>query len=116
MLFCLVLSLKFLYFQDNFGFPVYHSLHDTFHYVKTFMDPDFHIHRAIAQVMAFSVLALADDERLPMNATKYAEKLSFGVKALVKNHGDALRKYNITPGTCKDWEFVIDLNNNAAKP
>ena len=84
--------MKFLYFQDDFGYPVYHSLHDTFHYVKTFLDPDFHIHCAIAQVMAFSVLALADDERLPMNATKYAEKLSFGVKVLVENHGDTLRK------------------------
>ena len=62
------------------------------------MDPDFDIHHAIAQVMAHAVLALADDEILPMNATKYAEKLSFGVKVLVENQGDALRKYNITIG------------------
>ena len=62
------------------------------------MDPDFHTHRAIAQVMAHSVLALADDQILPMNATKYAEKLRFGVKALTEKHGDVLTNYNITIG------------------
>ena len=88
-----------LLFQDNFGYPVYHSLHDTFHYVKTFIDPEFHTHRAIAQVMVHSVLALADDKFLPMNVTKYAERISYGMRAMLEKYGTVLTGLNITVGT-----------------
>jgi hypothetical protein len=79
------------------------------------MDPDFELHRAIAQVMAFSVLALADGELLPMNVTRYAEKLSLGVKTLVENHGEALRKDNITTGKCEDVELSMSCGENVTQ-
>ena len=79
------------------------------------MDPDFRIHRAISQVMAFSVLALADNRLLPMNATNYAERLIVGVKALLGNHGEELRKYNITSGKCKDVELTTTLPASCSK-
>ena len=66
--------------------------------MKTFIDPGLLVHRTIAQVMTHFVLALADNHLLPMNASKYAEKLSLGVKTLAEKHGDVLDKYNVTIG------------------
>lgn len=82
----------------NFGYPTYHSLHDTFHYVTTFVDPHFYIHRAVAKVMARTALALADNELLPMKASKYGEKLQRGLNDFERKYGFVLKKNNITLG------------------
>ncbi|XP_028395998.1 putative N-acetylated-alpha-linked acidic dipeptidase [Dendronephthya gigantea] len=94
-------EIRYVSAKDNFGYPVYHSLHDTFHYVKTFIDPEFHTHRAIAQVVTHSLLALADDEFLPLNATKFAERISSGMRAFLEKYGTVLTKFNITVGYLK---------------
>ena len=34
------------------GYPVYHSVYETYELVEEFVDPDFHIHQQVAKVMA----------------------------------------------------------------
>ncbi|XP_046848133.1 putative N-acetylated-alpha-linked acidic dipeptidase [Xenia sp. Carnegie-2017] len=89
-------EIRYVASKVNFGYPTYHSLHDTFHYVTTFVDPHFYIHRAVAKVMARTALALADNELLPMKASKYGEKLQRGLNDFKRKYGFVLKKNNIT--------------------
>lgn len=54
------------------SYPVYHSTHDTLHWLKTFVDPQFKIHLAVAKFAASVLLKLSDSALLPFNTTKYA--------------------------------------------
>ena len=56
-------------------YPVYHTVHDTFYWQKTFNDPHFTTHLSMSQIGARIVLEAADTPILPYNLTDYKEAL-----------------------------------------
>ena len=60
-------------------YPVYHSLHDTYHWVKTFMDPKFACHRAVGEFTGRLLLQYADSIVIPFDPRTYTQALQKGV-------------------------------------
>lgn len=75
------------------SYPVYHSIHDTYYWVKTFVDPNFKIHLAVGQYMSRVLMKFANSVFLPMDPTNYVPILKKQVQHLEKN--PALKKHNI---------------------
>ena len=67
------------------SYSMYHSVHDTFNWMKTFVDPDFEIHLAVARYSASVLLKFADAPLLPFNATRYAAVIKKYSHSLVSN-------------------------------
>lgn len=67
------------------SYPVYHSLHDTFYWMKTFVDPEFKTHLAVAKYAGIFLLKLSDSALLPFNTTTYGELLKSKTKSLEMN-------------------------------
>ena len=80
------------------NYPVYHSVHDTFHWMKTFVDRDFEYHRAMAQLWLQISLTLADTPLIPFNCTKYADRLTYYAKDIKKKYEKILTQQKITLG------------------
>ena len=58
------------------GYPVYHSVYDSFHWMEQYGDPGFAYHRVAAQLWGLLALDLSSAEVLPMNMTHQASKLA----------------------------------------
>ena len=80
------------------SYPAYHSIHDTFYYVKNFVDPHFTTHLATARIWASTAFLLAQTPVLPINCSDYAAALNKGVADIQKKHGNALDKEGISLG------------------
>ena len=80
------------------GYPVYHSVHDSFHWMKYFVDRDFEYHRAIAQIWLELSLQLSDSVILPFNCSRFAERLADYAGAFEKLYGQTLAQHNIPLG------------------
>jgi hypothetical protein len=78
------------------GYPVYHSVHDTFYWMKTFADPYFKSHLTISQVTARLLIVTCDSPIIPFSLGPYATTLASGFDALKKNEGARLLSKNIT--------------------
>ncbi|XP_022779944.1 N-acetylated-alpha-linked acidic dipeptidase 2-like [Stylophora pistillata] len=76
------------------AYPVYHSVHDTFYWMKTFVDPEFQTHLAVTKFAGAFLLKLSDSELLPLNTTTYGEVLQSKAVLLEKNA--TLRVHNIS--------------------
>jgi len=61
------------------SFPVYHSLHDTYHWVKTFIDPKFECHRSVGEFTGRLLLQYADAIVIPFDPRTYTQALQKGV-------------------------------------
>ncbi|XP_071833272.1 putative N-acetylated-alpha-linked acidic dipeptidase isoform X2 [Apostichopus japonicus] len=57
------------------GYPLYHSMYETFYLVNDILDPSFEYHRVIARVCAELARNLADSLILPFKASDYAFKM-----------------------------------------
>ena len=79
-------------------YPVYHSVHDSFHWMKTFIDHDFQYNRAVAQVWIELTMTIADSVIVPFNCTRFAQKLKGYTEDFVKVNGKKLSNQNITLG------------------
>ncbi|XP_066273766.1 N-acetylated-alpha-linked acidic dipeptidase 2-like [Branchiostoma lanceolatum] len=69
-------------------YPVYHTVYDTFYYVKNFIDPDLSYHRAVTQVLGNTLLRLSDSTLLPFSLGGYAmmiEDFTNAAEASYKN-------------------------------
>ncbi|XP_077998419.1 putative N-acetylated-alpha-linked acidic dipeptidase [Glandiceps talaboti] len=68
------MELQYIHHYENWFhmYPLYGSAYDNFYSVKKFIDPDFEIHRAMAQVVGTVLLELSDSLILPLNITHYA--------------------------------------------
>ncbi|XP_038053369.1 putative N-acetylated-alpha-linked acidic dipeptidase [Patiria miniata] len=55
------------------GYPMYHSVYETFKLVDMYYDPGFPYHRAITQLVSELARNLADSVVLPMDVAVYAE-------------------------------------------
>lgn len=110
------------------NYPVYHSLHDTFHWMKTFVDRDFEYHRAIAQLWLQISLTLADQPLIPFSCTKYADRLTYYAKDIKNKYEKILTQQKITldhfmsavknfsnaASTFNDWLNAVDQTNPLA--
>ena len=103
---------SFLYFlfQVKFhnisSYPTYHSIHDTFAYVKKFVDPQFTTHLAIAQVWASAAFLLAHTPILPINCSDYATALRRGALDIKKTYEDDLTQKGISLGEFDKFLFM----------
>jgi len=82
--------------MDRSLYPVYHTVHDTFYWQKTFNDPHFKAHLLMSQIAARIVLEAADTPLLPFNLTDYKEALKSNLEALEKDYKSLLQKGNVT--------------------
>lgn len=86
-----------LQFHSNISsYPTYHSIHDTFAYVKKFVDPDFTTHLAVAQVWGSAAFLLAETPVLPINCSDYAVALNKGLSNVQKKYERALTQKGIS--------------------
>ncbi|XP_038076194.1 N-acetylated-alpha-linked acidic dipeptidase 2-like isoform X2 [Patiria miniata] len=58
------------------SYPVYHSVYETFYYMKTFLDYDFLRHQAVARLWAEVARDLAESVILPFDCTDYVTKIT----------------------------------------
>lgn len=85
-----------LKFHNITSYPTYHSIYDTFAYVKRFVDPHFTTHLAIAQVWASTAFLLAETPVLPINCSDYAVALNKGALDIKKKYEGDLTKKGIS--------------------
>ena len=90
-----------LKFHNITSYPTYHSIYDTFAYVKRFVDPHFTTHLAIAQVWASTAFLLAETPVLPINCSDYAVALNKGALDIKKKYEGDLTKKGISLGKCQ---------------
>lgn len=77
-------SADFSYFfgyKNSFElYPVYHNQHDTFYWVKKFVDPKFKFHESMAKFQGGMLLDLADLPLLPYDVERLANTLKEAIK------------------------------------
>ena len=76
------------------SYPVYHSIHDTFYWMKTFVDPEFKTHLAVTKYAGIFLLKLSDSELLPFNTTTYGELLE--KKSIALETSARIKSHNIS--------------------
>ena len=54
--------------KEAFPYPVYHTITETYDWVKQYLDPDYRLHLTVAKLCAIFLLRLADNPLLPMNS------------------------------------------------
>ena len=77
-------------------YPVYHTVHDTFYWQKTFNDPNFKAHLLVSQISARVVLEAADIPLLPFNLAELKKALKGNLDVLEKEYKSLLKKGNIS--------------------
>ncbi|KAF2458309.1 N-acetylated-alpha-linked acidic dipeptidase [Lineolata rhizophorae] len=53
----------------------YHSNYDSYHWMSTFGDPEFTVHKAIGQYLALLTYHMASDDLIPADLQNYAEQM-----------------------------------------
>nr|QZX63209.1 2 N-acetylated-alpha-linked acidic dipeptidase 2-like protein 2 [Halisarca dujardinii] len=96
-----VSSMAFTYSSDPKTSPytfyaMYHSLHDTFSWMKKFIDSDFTYHLAIGQLWLRAALVMATSPILPFGVIEYGDKLSELASSLNETFYDTLVQKNIS--------------------
>ena len=94
-------------FHKISAYPTYHSIHDTFAYVKKFVDPQFTIHLTIAQVWVSIAFLLAETPVLPINCSDYAVVLNKSAMDIQKKYGSTLEQKGISLGK---WNVIERLS------
>ncbi|KAL8922738.1 MAG: hypothetical protein Q9172_003453 [Xanthocarpia lactea] len=71
-----------LQFSGAHDSPVYHyhSNYDSFHWMDTYGDKDWHYHTTITKIWALAAASLVESPIIPFSATTYAESLASYVK------------------------------------
>nr|QHX41452.1 N-acetylated-alpha-linked acidic dipeptidase [Halisarca dujardinii]QIZ30868.1 N-acetylated-alpha-linked acidic dipeptidase [Halisarca dujardinii] len=78
------------------GYPVYHSIHDTFQWIKTSLEPHFAHHLALGKVWLRTALNISTTPVLPFGVVEYGEHLLMLVQDLNSTHNQTLGRENIT--------------------
>ena len=93
-------SVDFSYYfghnNKSLMYPVYHSQHDTYNWVKKFADPEFLFHKAMTQFGGGLLLDYAASPLLPMSVSRYADSLNQSFAQLQKQHSSTLKSQNIS--------------------
>lgn len=80
------------------NYPVYHSVHDTFYWMKNFVDRDFEYHKTLTQLWLQIALTLTDQPLLPFNCSQYAHRLTYYAKDIKNKYEKVLTQHNISIG------------------
>ena len=88
--------------QDDYNhamsYPVYHSIHDSFHWMTSFVDPDFTHHLTLGRVLAKVAMTFVDQQLLSFNFSRLAWSLSQCQKSLIEKHGQDFAKHHLKLG------------------
>jgi N-acetylated-alpha-linked acidic dipeptidase len=80
----------------------YHSNYDSYHWMKSMIDPDFSIHATVGQFIALLAYHLADDALVPFDMDTYARNVNYWIRELVgettrvPNSGDVQRQIKLS--------------------
>ena len=77
-------------------YPVYHTVHDTYKWLQSLIDPKFEYHLTTAKIASKILLDSADSLVLPIDVTEYGKSLDTSFKALERNYGTELLKKNVS--------------------
>ena len=94
--------------QSVGGYPLYHTMYDTYYAMTTFGDPGLKAHVALARFRAELVRIMADEVILPFDLNNYAIFLQRGFDDVVKTYGKLFQQHNISTGSLVVF-FVVDL-------
>lgn len=90
------MTYQFGYNNKMSYYPVYHTQHDTFKWVKKFVDPDFKFHKAVTQIVGGMLLEIADSPLLPMDVSTYAQVIKDAYDLLKAKEEANLKSHGIT--------------------
>eukprot|EP00040_Diaphanoeca_grandis_P015425 m.78720 g.78720 ORF g.78720 m.78720 type:complete len:759 (-) comp25145_c0_seq1:46-2322(-) len=65
---------------EGSGYPVYHSIYDSFHWMQSYGDIDFQHHISIARLWGLLAMRMSTDTILPMNVVKLSDRLALYYK------------------------------------
>ena len=88
-------------------YSAYHSIHDNFHLIETWVDPKFKYHLAVARMWAKIGLKLADDVILPFNLHRYAKKILEFAKYFKKTNAEITDPHNIDYGKSQSMHDLL---------
>lgn len=91
------------------SYPAYHTIYDTFDYIKKTIDPDFRYHLAGARVCCSLTLLQADDPVLRMSVPEYAKTLKLYFDQLAAQYETNLNARNIKLGKNNTTFYCCDL-------
>lgn len=77
------------------SYPVYHSIHDNYHWMKSFVDPDFEYNKVVTQIWVKYSLKLLDSDVIPFNITRYGEDLMVYIGSFEASYGELLKKNSV---------------------
>ena len=104
-------------------YSAYHSIHDNFHLMSTWIDPEFKYHLAVARMWGMMGLRLADATVIPFNLERYAKKILEYAKFFKKTHKEITDPHGISYGKCfsachicccflcRDWQLINYIYN-----
>ena len=75
-------------FKPGAGDPIYHyhSNYDSFHWMNTFVDTDWKLHAAAAQIYSLLTLSLADKNEVDLAFEEYGTVLKNGLHKILEQH------------------------------
>ena len=82
-------------------YPMYHSMHENFHWLSTYVDPSFRYHLTVGKMWIKLGLLLADSLILPFNLSRAATKVYDYATKFQKDHKSILQPQNISTGKFK---------------
>ena len=82
---------------------MYHSVHDTFYWMKKFADGNFEHHRAIGLVWLNTALQLVTTPLVPYNVTDYGVFMKEAANEFAQTHEATLLEHNITLSELKRY-------------
>ncbi|XP_030854959.1 glutamate carboxypeptidase 2 [Strongylocentrotus purpuratus] len=94
------------------SYPVYHSVYETFYYVKNFLDRNFWRHLTVARVYLELSRDLADSVILPFGCADYAAKLQQAAQGLERNFGVKLTQNGVV---LDDMKSALDNFTESAQ-
>jgi len=94
-------SIDFRYTYDENSmklgsYPVYHSIHDNYHWMTSFIDPELNYNKLVTQIWAGYTLKLLDSLILPFNATRYTEELLLFIESFEASYSKLLAENGVS--------------------
>lgn len=91
----------------------YHSNYDSYHWMKTMIDPDFEIHATTGRFLALMAYRLADDALLPLEMDTLARNVNYMFRELVGEVKDGATQNKLGFGELGDAMRAFQRAANA---
>ncbi|XP_071080752.1 glutamate carboxypeptidase 2-like [Haliotis cracherodii] len=100
-------------FKNEYPYPLYHSVYETFYAMEKFYDPDFKIHACVTSLWVELARSLSDSLVLPYNVSDYGVMLEESRHELDREYG-AILKVNVANYSALD-DYIRDFKIVAAE-